>query len=332
MRSSSWSCCVLGVVLLLLRLPETHQFFSPSVPLILSSKSDTSSHTSIRLTQPAPEAYGLRVGPSCPGRASPSGLQMNSQPLHASGLQKLDLLPRERYVAFNRHFTRKSNPLAAAKLEMRWAQRNSTLATCDGFRFFSLLRRIQTEMEYDENKPDYMTLMVWDDKKKYQTWRTGNAFKEAHAGGQLTDILVDLIDVLKILHSPPVPAFWDGIHLDSIPGSTSPVQLLQRDDNGRAKADGKSLLPTECFVTFDDLQVLPENRASFEKEWEAQRNGILSQEGFVGSTLLRRASSTPKPPIWHGVNPCRAADSSVNPRRSTATSNPLSLSAAQPQP
>ena len=47
--------------------------------------------------------------------------------------------PRERYIATNRFKVKKG---AEAKFEKRWAERKSRLAELDGFRFFTIMRRV----------------------------------------------------------------------------------------------------------------------------------------------------------------------------------------------
>lgn len=103
--------------------------------------------------------------------------------------------------------------------EKRWADRKSRLAELDGFQFFALLRRVDTKEGEEVWRPasmlhhkfvlrklremmclhclqvdfNYMSMTLWADKKSFNAWRTGEAFKEAHGGGTLfgfVDMLV----------------------------------------------------------------------------------------------------------------------------------------------
>eukprot|EP00951_Prasinocladus_malaysianus_P035985 scaffold375230_cov50-Prasinocladus_malaysianus.AAC.1 len=86
-----------------------------------------------------------------------------------------------------------------------------------------------------------MSLTLWQDKKSFNEWRTGEAFKEAHGGGTLfgfVDMLVSLrpkchhtnqsylvicrqqvmrfvgtrqVSSTMTLEGPPKPAFWNGL-------------------------------------------------------------------------------------------------------------------------
>lgn len=70
-------------------------------------------------------------------------------------------LGAERYVICNRFNNRMSK---AALFEKRWAERKSSLSKLDGFRFFTLLRRVDVVgdkvMSYPDNTPDYMSMTV----------------------------------------------------------------------------------------------------------------------------------------------------------------------------
>ena len=113
-----------------------------------------------------------------------------------------------RYVASNRFSI---NPGAAAKFEARWATRKSRLAVLDGFRFFSLLR-LTGDVDGAGAAADelglynYVSFTIWSEKKDFNAWRTGEAFKEAHGGGTIfgfVDMLVNSIGVLRVRHCFP---------------------------------------------------------------------------------------------------------------------------------
>jgi heme-degrading monooxygenase HmoA len=120
-------------------------------------------------------------------------------------------IPASRYIASNRFNVREG---AGPKFEKRWAERKSRLATLPGFRFFTLLRRVDGPgSDYcDEGGfGNYLSFTVWQDKPSFDVWRTGDAFKEAHGGGGLTGFIQLLSTALFILNGGPKPAFYDGL-------------------------------------------------------------------------------------------------------------------------
>ena len=89
-------------------------------------------------------------------------------------------LPCSNYLASNR-FKVRNGKIAA--FDKRWADRTSRLAELNGFKFFSLLRRVEEfGITYDENndKYNYLSFTIWENKENFNEWRTGEAFKEAH--------------------------------------------------------------------------------------------------------------------------------------------------------
>ena len=122
-------------------------------------------------------------------------------------------LQGERYVASNRF------RLQAGKgptFEKRWAERKSRLANLDGFRFFTLMRRVEgmggppKPADADEEY-DYVSLTIWEDKSGFDAWRTGEAFKEAHGGGTIFGFVEMLVSSMMVLKGGPKPAFYDGL-------------------------------------------------------------------------------------------------------------------------
>eukprot|EP01036_Dinobryon_divergens_P047101 gene47101-63079_t len=98
-------------------------------------------------------------------------------------------LPAQRYIATNRFKVRDNND---AKFEKRWADRTSRIANLPGFRFFTLLRRVKeygADYSDDGNFGNYISMTVWENKETFDDWRTGDAFKEAHGGGGITDFI-----------------------------------------------------------------------------------------------------------------------------------------------
>ena len=72
------------------------------------------------------------------------------------------------------------------KFEKRWADRKSRVAQLEGFRFFTLLKRVAipgiSDYSKDGDFGNYVSLTVWENKDCFDAWRTGDAFKEAHGG------------------------------------------------------------------------------------------------------------------------------------------------------
>jgi heme-degrading monooxygenase HmoA len=145
-------------------------------------------------------------------------------------------LERERYIACNRFNVRDNK---GAAFEERWAKRKSRLATLDGFRFFTLLKRITDEdsgiVEYDDEMGNYISYTIWENKDNFNAWRQGDAFKEAHGGGKFNiSGFVQLISTaLFIIKGSPKPAFFDSV-LGVNSNTFTPPQELTQD-----KAEGK---------------------------------------------------------------------------------------------
>jgi hypothetical protein len=96
-------------------------------------------------------------------------------------------------------------------------------------------------------------------------WRKGPAFKEAHGGGTVGGILSAIYGVITELKNMPKTGAWEGL----IPiTSDAKIELKgRREDNGMAAADGKSLLPTECFVAMNRMTVAEGKGPELEEFW-----------------------------------------------------------------
>jgi heme-degrading monooxygenase HmoA len=82
-----------------------------------------------------------------------------------------DSLKPQRYIASNRFKVRKD---AGPKFEKRWADRKSRLADLDGFRFFTLLKRVQEDgSEFTSDLGNYVSFTVWENKENFNSWRSG---------------------------------------------------------------------------------------------------------------------------------------------------------------
>ena len=95
-----------------------------------------------------------------------------------TGILPKEAIKAERYVASNRFKLQKGK---GPQFEKRWAERKSRLSKLDGFRFFTLMRRV-SEGRGEEEESDYVSLTIWSNKEYFDAWRTGEAFKEAHGG------------------------------------------------------------------------------------------------------------------------------------------------------
>lgn len=148
-----------------------------------------------------------------------------------------EALPASRYIASNRFNVREG---AGPKFEKRWAERKSRLATLPGFRFFSLLRRVDgpgSDYSQEGEFGNYISFTVWQDKPSFDLWRTGDAFKEAHGGGGLTGFIQLLGTALFILKGGPKPAFYDGL----LPAVSSGLDINRLEMDGgwrKVAADG----------------------------------------------------------------------------------------------
>lgn len=191
----------------------------------------------------------------------------------------------ERYVATNRF---KVRPGQEAKFEKRWADRKSRLAQLKGFRFFSLLKRTAVfgaDYSKDGDDGNYISMTVWKEKDDFDAWRTGDAFKEAHGGGGLTDFIKLVTTALFILDGKPKPAFYDGL----LPALSTDKVSFDSDGGWRKiESDGVNLLPTDIFVAQNRFRVSEGNQAAFEARWAARESQLASVPGFISFYMLRR--------------------------------------------
>mmetsp|Transcript_31606 Transcript_31606/g.103013 ORF Transcript_31606/g.103013 Transcript_31606/m.103013 type:complete len:308 (+) Transcript_31606:17-940(+) len=217
------------------------------------------------------------------GRVSSKSAQANADMMSEVGTQVLSekQLPAERYIACNRF---KVQDNKGPKFEQRWANRKSRLAELDGFRFFTLLRRVDDDPALrGELDADMMSLTVWSDKKAFDAWRTGEAFKEAHGGGSLFGFADMIISSLRILKGGPKPAFFDGL----LPIVNMPEAVPEAVGGWReVDADGVKALDADCFVAMNRFEVT--DNEAFEKRWSERKSELLEFDGFKSFFLLRR--------------------------------------------
>ncbi|EJK74106.1 hypothetical protein THAOC_04240 [Thalassiosira oceanica] len=209
-------------------------------------------------------------------------------------------LERDRYVATNRFEVRSGR---AAKFEKRWADRSSRLATLDGFKYFQLMRRVSLDnpsnsgIDPQEGEAgNYVSFTIWETKKNFNSWRTGDAFKEAHGGTSLWAFVTTMISSARVLKGAPKPAMYDGLLQQSIVPSSVPEVV----DGWRSiEANGKDILPAESFIAMNQFFVPPANGPAFEARWANRVSKLKECEGFVSFSMLRRDVKAK----GHGISP-----------------------------
>lgn len=199
-------------------------------------------------------------------------------------LLKEESLKADRYLATNRFRVRDNS---MPKFEKRWAERTSRLAILPGFRFFSLFRRVPAfGVTYgdDEGYGNYISFTYWENKENFDSWRTGEAFKEAHGGGGITDFIKLLGTALFILNGSPKPAFYDALLVKE------GERLSFATDNGwrNIPADGVNFLDSDVFMAQNRFKILPGRELEFEQYWAMRESNLDATPGFVAFSLLRR--------------------------------------------
>jgi heme-degrading monooxygenase HmoA len=198
-------------------------------------------------------------------------------------------LQAERYVASNRFRLQGGK---GPTFEKRWAERKSRLANLDGFRFFTLMRRVEgmggpPKPADAEEEYDYVSLTIWEDKSGFDAWRTGEAFKEAHGGGTIFGFAEMLISSIMVLKGGPKPAFYDGLlPVVKPPDEGAPWRAVGgwRD----VPADGVNPLDTDVYVAMNRFTVLPGKEEAFERRWAERESKLENMDGFLTFLLLRR--------------------------------------------
>ena len=196
-------------------------------------------------------------------------------------------LQRERYIASNRFKCREGK---GPKFEKRWADRTSRLSQLDGFRFFTLLKRVECYgVKYDNDDANYVSYTIWEKKDNFDAWKNGEAFKEAHGGGGIMDFMKLLSTALFILNGGPKPAFYDGLLLEASKlSSMSSSSLGFEGDNGwrSIAADGENFINPDLFVVSKKYSV--KQPVDFEQAYSKKQRGAQDFEGLLGALLQRR--------------------------------------------
>jgi|TARA_B110000977_G_scaffold129238_1_gene164823 heme-degrading monooxygenase HmoA len=243
-------------------------------------------------------------------RVAPVVTRCNADIMSEVGSLRLteNQLQASRYVASNRFKLQKNK---GPTFEKRWAERKSRLANLDGFRFFTLMRRVEASAggmggpptaATSDDEYDYVSLTIWEDKSGFDAWRTGEAFKEAHGGGTVFGFAEMLISSLFVLKGNPKPAFYDGLlPVVKPPADDTPWQAVGgwRD----VPADGVNPLNTDVFVAMNRFKVLPGKEAAFEMRWRARESRLTEMDGFLTFLLLRRDALKAEGTCLHFPNP-----------------------------
>lgn len=142
-----------------------------------------------------------------------------------------------------------------------------------------------------DDEPNYVSFTIWNEKSAFDSWRTGEAFKEAHGGGTIWGFLSMLVTSTQTLKGAPKPAFYEGL----LPIASEPDMTGKRVSEGWrvVESDGSSTLDAECFVAMNRFKVVPGREAEFETRWKGRESKLREYEGFKAFTLARRDAVTP---------------------------------------
>ncbi|KAL7526107.1 hypothetical protein ACHAXR_001320, partial [Thalassiosira sp. AJA248-18] len=143
---------------------------------------------------------------------------------------------------------------------------------------------------------NYVSFTIWDQKKHFNAWRAGDAFKEAHGGTSLFAFVTTMVSSAMVLKGAPKPAFYDGLLQQSI----MPESVPETVDGWRdVTADGENILPAECFVACNQFFVPSDNAHAFERRWKTRTSKLKECDGFVSFSMLRRDVKAK----GHGIKP-----------------------------
>jgi len=187
------------------------------------------------------------------------------------------------YVASNRFAI---NPAAAPKFEARWATRKSRLAALDGFEFFTLMRLTNCDDTASElNAYNYVSFTIWSEKKHFNSWRTGEAFKEAHGGGTIFGFVDMLVNSIGVIKGPPKPIFFNGSETSRRDASLVPEGRRVEGGWRVVEANGVDKLDAEVYasVIAFDLDDAVGSVPNWKDNGAEEKN---SEE--VASVLMRR--------------------------------------------
>lgn len=186
-------------------------------------------------------------------------------------------VPTGAYVAMNRFRVREGSGPA---FEQRWAQRKSSLRKLQGFQWFGLLRRVQSPDAEDDYT--YSSFTWWANKKNFNSWRKGPAFKEAHGGGDIFNFLGMILNGFLTSKGPPKPCFWKA---ESVV-SNAPLadEKFQGGPGSRPDFDGSKEMDSEVFVSMRRFG----NEEGIEKVLTEEANKLAGASGLRFAQAVTR--------------------------------------------
>jgi heme-degrading monooxygenase HmoA len=192
-----------------------------------------------------------------------------------------------RYIATNRFRTQEGK--ADAKFEKRWATRKSRLATLPGVKWGAVRRRVAAE--WTECKDDaeagfnYQSLTVWQNKDDFMEWRTGEAFKEAHGGGNFAGIVGMLVSSAQTLKGKPKPLMYRAQSMVSLPyGADELPEVVGGWRN--VAATGEDLVQPECFVVMRSWRGEESAAETSSSSFALQLEKAKTSPGFKFGTVM----------------------------------------------
>ncbi|CAJ1406499.1 unnamed protein product [Effrenium voratum] len=201
--------------------------------------------------------------------------------------ERSGLMEGERFIALNRFRVREG---AEDAFEQRWGKsKDEALQSLDGFRWFSLLRRVSSTPKstgalsvvynYDDEQYEddytYVSMSMWDSQKDFDAAVAASP-KDAQGSTSFVNMAVNGFVTTS---GPPKPAIWKGLLLEKAEVRESISQASETP------------LPTDCFVAMNRFTVKPGNEKEFEQRWANRESKLLEAEGFLFFQLLRREQS-----------------------------------------
>ena len=169
----------------------------------------------------------------------------------------LEALKGERYIA-----TKEFNvlPDQDAEFEKEWATRATALAPLEGFRFFSLFKRLGPAGESGES--NYLSMTVWENK---------NAFEAFGADGEEESIAG--------VAGKPVTASYEGL-IPEVGASFTTEKIGESDEEDQ--------ITSEIFAGMNRFSIKAGKETEFEQKWATRDAQMSIIPGFVSFHLLRR--------------------------------------------
>ena len=128
------------------------------------------------------------------------------------------------------------------------------------------------EWKQDEDEDfNYSSFTVWDNKDNFMEWRTGEAFKEAHGGGNFAGIVSMIVSSAQTLKGKPKPLMFRAPSVVSLPYEKDELPEVVGGWRN-VEATGEDLIKPECFVVM--------------KTWR-DKGDAEAESSFVGSSTLQ---------------------------------------------